>query len=245
MLVVKFDRSARRRLALALGFFSALLLVRGAWELGAATPAGGGLTAPIREVTGRADAVVLTFNITWGREVPEAVLDRLAASDARALFFVTGPWAQENPDLVRRMVAEGHDVGSLGHTLVNLTAAEPDRIATELQASAAALQRAGAPPPQFFRPPGGVYDDEVLAAARDQAMRTVLWSVDGRDWLTPGTDVIVSTVLDNARPGSIVLLHATDGSRQTLEALPQLLRGLRERQLRALPLSELLGSGRT
>lgn len=245
MLVIRLDRSIRRRLTLALGFLTALLMVRGAWELGAAAPAGAGAGAPLREVPAATGALVLTFNVTWGREVPSAVLDRLGDAGARAVFFVTGPWAEENPDLVRRMLAEGHDVGSLGHTVVNLTAAEPDRIAEELQAASAALQRAGAPRPRFFRPPGGAYDDAVLAAAHDQDLQAVLWSVDARDWLAPGSDVIARTVLDGARAGSIVLLHASDGNRQTLDALPQLLRGLRERDLRVLPLSELIGPGRT
>jgi len=245
VLVIRLDRSVRRRFALALGFFTALLLVRAAWEVGGAVPAGAGAAAPLRETGVGTGAVVLTFNITWGREVPEAVLDRLGAAGGRAVFFVSGPWARENPDLVQRMVAEGHDVGSLGDTLVNLAAATPDRIASELRGAAAALQRAGAPPPRYFRPPGGVFNDEVLAAARDQGLRTVLWSVDGQDWLAPGSEVIARTVLDGARAGSIVLLHATDASRQTLEALPQILRGLRDRDLQVLPLSELIGPGRT
>ncbi len=245
MLILRFDRSVRRRLVVSLIFFGSLLLVRGAWELSGAVPAGAGDLAPLREVAGRPQAVVLTFNITWGRQVPEAVLDRLAAANARAVFFVTGPWAQANPDLVRRMLAEGHDVGTLGNTVVSLTASPPDRIAAELEAAGAELRRAGAPAPRFFRPPGGAYDDRVVAAARALGLRTVLWSVDGRDWLNPGSDVIASTVLAAARQGSIVLLHATDGSRQTLEALPALLRGLRERGLEPLPLSELLDTSRT
>lgn len=240
-MVIRFDRWVRRRWFLAAAFFGSLLVVRGFWEL----------TSPVIPVTSRpleplyrlatpTDAVVLTFNISWGAEVATEIVEQLAALDTRATFFVSGPWAVENVSLLKKMVAAGHDVGSLGHQVVNLTAAPVEDVKSEIVASVEAIIAAGAPNPVFFRPPGGTYNQQVLSVAHELGLTTVLWNVDARDWLSPGTDVIVSRILTSAVPGSIILLHASDHNRQTAQALPRIVEQLREKGLRPLPLSQLV-----
>lgn len=239
MLVLRFDRSIRRRWLTALSFFAALLLVRGGLEPMAAVPVTTGNSIPVRELATTGNEVVLTFNVTWGERIPAALIERLAKHDIRAVFFVSGPWAAANPELIERMVAGGHDVGALGHEIVNLTAAQPDQIRKEIAAATNSLRNNGVSNPQYFRPPGGAYDDQVLAAIADHGLRTILWSVDGRDWLQPGAAVIAETVVNNVRPGSIVLLHGSDNNEQTLQAIDEIVRGLQVKNLLTTTLSQL------
>lgn len=240
-MVIRLDRWVRRRWLLATVFFAGLLMVRGYWEISAPNlPASGQLLQPVRQVSTAGKPVVLTFNIAWGQQVPMEILEQLQAAQVRATFFVSGPWAVENVNLLRKMVEAGHDVGTLGHQTVNLASMDRQQVKAELSSSIEAITSAGAPVPVFFRPPGGAYNDDVLAAAHELGLLTVLWSVDARDWLSPGTDAIVAAVARDTQPGSIVLLHASDHNRQTVQALKRVIDQLRQKELNIIPLSAAL-----
>ncbi|MGH2723625.1 MAG: polysaccharide deacetylase family protein [Actinomycetota bacterium] len=82
---------------------------------------------------------------------------------------------------------------------------------------------------EVFRPPGGSWNESVLSTADSVGERTVLWSVDAEDWLSPRPGAIVRRVLEHVGPGSIILLHDGGGDRTpTVKALPRILRGLRK-----------------
>lgn len=96
--------------------------------------------------------------------------------------------------------------------------------------------------PCAFRPPYGAYDRVVLRTARSLGLATIVWDVDPRDWALPGTGAIVSTVLSEVRPGSIVLSHDGGGPRgQTLAAYPSIIAALRRRGYRFVTVPQLLG----
>lgn len=96
--------------------------------------------------------------------------------------------------------------------------------------------------PCVFRPPYGAYDRTVLQTARSLRLATIVWDVDPRDWALPGTGAIVSTVLSEVRPGSIVLSHDGGGPRgQTLAAYPAIIAALRRRGYRFVTVPQLLG----
>jgi peptidoglycan/xylan/chitin deacetylase (PgdA/CDA1 family) len=111
----------------------------------------------------------------------------------------------------------------------------------EIDEQAAVLRAAGVTQPTLFRPPYGAYDAATLALLRERGMTMVMWSVDSEDYLRPGADAIVANVLTAAKPGAIVLLHDAGGDRsQTIEALPRIVAGLRERGYRLVTVPQLL-----
>jgi peptidoglycan/xylan/chitin deacetylase (PgdA/CDA1 family) len=115
----------------------------------------------------------------------------------------------------------------------------------EIDEQAAVLRAEGVPQPTLFRPPYGAYDAATLALLRERGMTMVMWSVDSEDYLRPGADAIVANVLDAAKPGAIVLLHDAGGDRsQTIEALPRIVAGLRERGYRLVTVPQLLHDAR-
>ena len=162
------------------------------------------------------------------------VLDVLAAWGARATFFVTGERAAAHPDIVERMVADGHAVAN--HTWAHRRADSLD--ASEFRASVLAAQRQLGPHgAACFRPPGFVtapYVDEVLA---DIGLRLVTADVNPRDWQQPGVDELADRIVVGAAPGAIILLH--DGidrlDSQTAPALDQALSRLAGSGLRFEP----------
>lgn len=249
-MIIKINESTRRRLGLAVLFFAFLIVVRiGAEVYRAAVPAAvsDGPPAPVRSGPGTRPAVALTFNVTWGTDVAEAVLSILDNHDVKGAFFVSGRWVRDHPRLTQRIAMAGHDVAGYGFDHIDLTRLAPRELADQLDYGVQVMSqvlpadREGPPRRLYFRPPGGAYDSRVVEQAWRRGLTTVLWDVDSKDWMRPGVSQIANEVVDSARPGSIILFHAGDVHGQTAAALPSIIKGLRARNLEPIALSELLG----
>lgn len=241
MYVVVMPKRHRRWMILGLGILMIALL--GKITTGPVGPIpAAGRHHPLREAPSASQEVALTFNLYWGEEVPGAVLDILKESQVTATFFVTGPWARAHPDVARRIVDEGHQLGNGGYNYVNLTEYGREFVREQLEKGERALTEVTGVTPKVFRPPGGDYDDQVLAQAREMGYRVVLWSLDSHDWMNPGTDHILSQVKDNLSPGAVLLFHANDPPGDTLPALEKVIDLLREREYRMVTVEALFGA---
>ena len=113
--------------------------------------------------------------------------------------------------------------------------------AAQIDQDTAVLTAAGNPRPTLFRPPYGAYDATTLDLLRERGMTMILWSVDSKDYERPGVDAIVARVLSDVKPGAIILLHDAGGDRsQTIEALPRIVLGLRQRHYALVSVPRLL-----
>jgi peptidoglycan/xylan/chitin deacetylase (PgdA/CDA1 family) len=139
--------------------------------------------------------------------------------------------AERHPDLLRRLLGAGMSVGVHTWDHLQLRGRDSDFVADQLLRTIDIIALAGGSP-SLFRPPYGSWDSTTIAVAAALQLRTVIWSVNPRDWRRPGTEVITERVLSRARPGSIVLLHDGGGDRsQTVAALPRIVDGLQARGL--------------
>ncbi|HET9154604.1 MAG TPA: polysaccharide deacetylase family protein [Solirubrobacterales bacterium] len=167
-------------------------------------------------------------------QTPEilAILDRFGA---RATFFEEGRHVYGREALMRQVLAGGDEIGN--HSFDH----PHDPGYGQLARADDYIRRATGFQPCLFRPPYGLLDPKVVAAARRAGLQIVLWSLDSHDDHHPGAAAIASRVVGRARPGSIVLMH--DGGRhpQTVRALPSILRGLRRLGFGFVTVSELLG----
>ncbi|WP_433389141.1 polysaccharide deacetylase family protein [Micromonospora sp. KLBMP9576] len=189
------------------------------------------LPAGLRRKTG-VRTVALTFDDgphpTWTPQI----LDRLRAAKVTATFCVLGTKARRHPDLIRRIVREGHQLcnHSWRHDL-DLARRPVAEIRRDLDRTNEAIREAvpGAKVP-FYRQPGGRWTREVVTVARQLGMRSLHWEVDPRDWSKPTAATITKRVRAAARPGSVVLLHDGGGDRAaTLAASPHLIADLKRR----------------
>ena len=197
---------------------------------------------PLSRVAIEEPLVSLTFDVTFGEVAPTQVLDALLASGARCTFFVAGPWARAHPDVVRRIVKEGHELGSQGYWHENLSTSSPERIRESIVKNHDILKAISGVEPSLFRPPNGDFDDRVIKTALEVGYTTIVWSLDSFDWRTTNTEYVVNRVTGRAKPGDIVRLHAGDLAVETAGALPAILKGLSSRGLRVVPVSELIRS---
>lgn len=191
--------------------------------------------------------VSLTFDSDGGAPGnASAYLDILRAHGLHAAWFVTGDFAQANPGIVQRVVADGHDLGN--HTVDHPDLISPPRsdafICWELTRADQLISAAvggGISTRPFFRPPYGDYNDQVRELAAHLGYRTIYWSIDPRDWdSTTTAQDIVNRVLDspNLKPGAIILMHVN--SPHEAQALPTVIAGLEQKGYTIVPLSQLL-----
>jgi peptidoglycan/xylan/chitin deacetylase (PgdA/CDA1 family) len=94
--------------------------------------------------------------------------------------------------------------------------------------------------PLLIRMPNGDFDKRVLSIANNLGYSVIQWDTDSQDWTNPGTDVIVNNVLSKAHPGDIVLMHASDSSKETHLALPVIIEKLRSKGYEFVTVSELI-----
>lgn len=171
-------------------------------------PAPGGAAAVVRRVETGRPLVALTFDDGGPAWRAAEILDVLKAAGARSTFFVTGEWARANPELVRRMAAEGHEVANHSYSHPRFSRLDAAGMRAEITAAAEAVRAAlGTEGARLFRPPYGVYDGTLTAVLGELGYRAlVLWDVDSRDWTGLAAEAIAARAAA-AGPGSVVLFH--------------------------------------
>ena len=196
--------------------------------------------------------VAITFDDGPDPRWTPKILDILKAANVKATFFVVGVNAEHYPALVRRIVAEGHEIGNHTYYHPNLALCWPEHIKLELNATQLLLETITGRATTLFRPPyasdtgpTGLSELTPLKIAEDLNYLVVLENIDPQDWAKPGVDIILRRIKQQRRDGSVILLHDAGGDRsQTVEALPQILDWLHTRGDTVVPLSTLLGTTR-
>lgn len=187
--------------------------------------------------------VALTFDDGPNPAATPRILDALEAEDVHASFFLLGRHVERWPDLARRVAAAGHAVGNHGYHHRKLHFRGPGYVRLDLTLGTDAIVRASGTKPALFRAPHGFRSPWVTSIARELGQRTIGWTLGVWDSDRPGADLIVRRAVDGSRPGTILLLHDGDGydpdgdRTQTAEALPRIIRELRDRGYRFVRLA--------
>ncbi|MEK8129529.1 polysaccharide deacetylase family protein [Paenibacillus filicis] len=196
------------------------------------------------EVPSEEKVIALTFDDGPDETDTPVILDLLKQYEAKATFFVVGKRVEQHPELVKREIAEGHEIANHTYSHVYFKKNMPDsKIEDQLVKAERVIADATGLRTRLFRPPGGYYSENVVRAAKKAGYLVVMWSwhQDTEDWNTPGVNKIVNKVLNNARNGDIVLFHDhVEGRTQTIEALKRILPELKERGYRFVTVTELL-----
>ncbi|WP_075980358.1 polysaccharide deacetylase family sporulation protein PdaB [Bacillus massilinigeriensis] len=186
--------------------------------------------------------VALTFNIGWGDEKAEPILDVLKKEKVNAAtFFLSGSWAERHPDLVNRIVKEGYEIGILGYDYEDYTELEDAKIRQDLSKAQVAFKKLNIKDIKLVRAPTGHFDQRTLKIAKRFGYTVVHWSVDTKDWTNPGVKEIVSQA-SKAKRGDIILMHASDSAKQTAKALPEILEMLEDKNLKLITVSEMIAN---
>ncbi|MGW1954294.1 glycosyltransferase [Streptomyces sp. NPDC001920] len=192
--------------------------------------------------------LVLTFDDGPDPTWTPKVLDVLKKHDAHAVFFVTGTMTSRHPDLVQRMVEEGHEVGLHTFNHPDLSYQTQKRIDWELSQNQLAISGAAGIRTSLFRPPYSSFADAmdnkswpVTEYIGRRGYITVVNNTDSEDWQKPGVDEIIRRATPKGGKGAIVLMHDSGGDRhQTVEALDRFLPDMKAEGYRFANLTEAL-----
>jgi peptidoglycan/xylan/chitin deacetylase (PgdA/CDA1 family) len=197
-----------------------------------------------------APRVALTFDLCPTHppmEIDDRIVDALVARRARATFFVSGRWARAQPEAARRLAREPlFEIANHSFHHPHLTTLDDDEVRHELTATQDVLHELGAPVPRVFRAPFGEVDGRIARIAAAAGLATIEYDVVSGDPGPTATKAqLVRTVLEHARAGSIVVMHANHRRFATADAVPEIVEGLRARGLDLVTVSELLAPGDT
>jgi peptidoglycan-N-acetylglucosamine deacetylase len=194
-----------------------------------------------------ANRVALTFDDGPAETYSSQVLDILREHHVPAAFFVCGQNVERHPELLRRIVAEGHEVGNHAYSHLFMYFKSRRRISDEIDRTQAVIQDVVGFHPKIFRPPYGSRWFGLVPALRERGMHLIQWSATGYDWKKNAAG-IARSALKEMHPGAVILLHdgretlegaAVDRS-ATVEALPKIIVGARQKGYEFVPLSEFL-----
>jgi peptidoglycan-N-acetylglucosamine deacetylase len=205
---------------------------------------------PIRLIDTHDQAVALTFDACATRNhhysFDRRVFDILKKEQIPATIFVSGKWVEAHPEVMKELAADPMvEFGDHSYEHPHMSNLPVARIVEEIDQTEAALAKYGKRS-VAFRPPFGEWSSRLVYVAQNLQLPTVTWDVvSGDPSAQTTTDGMIKTVLAKARAGSIIIFHINGRGHKTADALPAIVRGLRERGFRFLQLSELMASSRS
>ncbi|WP_334076821.1 delta-lactam-biosynthetic de-N-acetylase [Paenibacillus sanfengchensis] len=186
----------------------------------------------------------LTFDNGYENGYTAPILDTLKTKKVPAVFFITGHYVKDQPELVRRMAAEGHLVGNHSWSHPDMTTISDSQIKEELdRVKEASAKLTGTERMAYLRPPRGIFSDRVLRVTKELGYTNVFWSVAYKDWDVndqKGAPYAYRKVIDQLHPGAVILLHSV--SKDNAAALGAIIDEARRQGYEFRSLDELMRS---
>lgn len=185
-------------------------------------------------------AVALGINVDWGEDVLPEMLAVLEREQVQVTFFVTGRFAEKNPELVQQMAAAGHEIGNHGYKHPHPDQLSPAENQEEIQKTEKILQELNIDPVPLFAPPYGEFGENCLQGAENCQYKTIMWTRDTIDWQEPAPDraTLVERVAgEPLENGMIILMHP---KAHTIDALPEMIANIQQQGFSCKKVSEVL-----
>ena len=241
---MKIFSLTKKEILTAMGAF---LIAATAISIGGATVSKAVTTAneprdiPVYSVETDEKKVAISFDAAWGNEQTSELLDILDRYEVKATFFLVGQWVDNFPDSVKEIAKKGHDVENHSNTHAHMPELSLEGMTEEIVSCNDKIKALTGKCPTLFRPPYGDYNNNVVGAVKTQNMYCIQWDVDSLDWKDLSAAEITNRITSKIQPGSIVLLH--NGAKNTPEALPSIIEGIRAQGYELVPISELVPKG--
>ncbi len=180
--------------------------------------------------------VSITVNVDWGEEFIPTMLAEFKKANALVTFFVTGNWAEKNPEMLKTMATAGHSIQNHGYRHCHFNQLAPDQVSSEIKKAEAIINQITGQPSTFFASPYGEYNPQLVRAVNGIDYKYIMWSVDTIDWQRPDPATIVKRVSNKVHNDAIILMHPTE---PTVKALPDLLKYLQEQQYQMITIDKI------
>lgn len=181
--------------------------------------------------------VSIMFNIYWGTEYIEGILDTLDNYGVKTTFFVGGQWVEKEPEAFNKIILKGHEIGNHGYFHKDQEFLSYEQNYEEINVNHQLVKVNHNIEMNLFAPPSGSFNKSTLKSASDLGYKTIMWSKDTIDWRDKDANLIFSRATKNVSGGDLILAHPTDC---TLKALPLILEYYKINNLVATTVSDCL-----
>ncbi|MCM3128765.1 polysaccharide deacetylase family protein [Paenibacillus provencensis] len=181
------------------------------------------------------------INVAWGNEYIVPMLDILDEYKVKATFFLDGSWLKKNEQMAKEIQKRGHELENHAYSHPNMSQLTSERAELEISKTKSLLHEMLGVENKWFAPPSGDYDQETVELARQQGLKTVLWTIDTVDWKKPSPDSVVAKITKGVEPGSLILMHPTASSAAAMRGM---IEGITQKGIKLGTVSETLSSER-
>lgn len=197
--------------------------------------------APVYNGDRESGCVALMFNVYERSDNVEKILSILSSERVTATFFVGGVWAEKNAPLIRKM-SEQVELGNHGYLHADHAKLSENRNKEEIMLCHNLVEKLCGIRMNLFAPPSGAYGDACLKVCRDNRYQVVMWSKDTIDWRDKDAELITKRAVSGVQSGDLILMHPTD---RTVDALPKIIKVIKDKNLNLVTVSEALGLDKT
>lgn len=193
---------------------------------------------PIYSVDTKDKNISITFDTSWGNDNTESIIGILNQYNIKATFFVIGKWAEQFPDEVRDIVANGNEIGNHSYTHPDMTRLNEQTIISEIDKTDNIIKKLTGTNMNLFRVPSGEYNNLVINTVKNKDLYCIQWNVDSIDWRNDGADIEYDRVMKNVKPGAIILFH--NNGKYTPYNLPRIIKNLQIKGYKFVIVSDLI-----
>lgn len=193
---------------------------------------------PIYSVDTTDKKVAITFDISFGNDYTDQIIDILNNNGVKATFFLVGEWVDMNPEKVKKLFENGHELGNNSNTYSKLTELSKSKIKSEILQTSEKIKKITGLNTNIFRAPYGEYNNNIIKIANKTNHSCIQWDVDSMDANNPGTYFIFNNVIKNVDNGSIILFHTN--APQTPLVLDRIIKELKNMGYKFVKISDLI-----
>lgn len=193
---------------------------------------------PIYSVETEEKKIAISFDCAWGVDYTDKLLETMRQNGIRCTFFAVEFWVEKYPEYAKKIVDNGHELGTHSRTHPYMSKLSESEIRDELTTSSLAIERVTGQKVTLFRPPYGDYDNLLIDTCKDMGLYPIQWDVDSLDWKNLSATEIAMRIINGTKNGSIILCH--NNGLHTAEAMPLVFSTLKNRGYEFVPIGELI-----
>jgi polysaccharide deacetylase family sporulation protein PdaB len=193
---------------------------------------------PVCSVETEDQVVAITIDTAFGDDYTDEILKVLKEKNVKATFFILGMWAEKNPAKADAIARAGQDIANHSMNHKRYTEMTPEEIIKDVTQAKMVIKTTTGKESMIVRMPYGAFNDESIAALKEEGYIPVKWSLDSMDWKQPGKDAVKDNVINNLKKGSIIIFQ--NNMADTPQALTEILDEIKARDYKCVTLSEMM-----
>lgn len=181
--------------------------------------------------------VAIMFNVYWGTEYLDDILEVLDDYDVKCTFFVGGQWVEKEPEMLKKIYASGHEIANHGYFHKDQEYLDYSQNYDEININHKLVKTLLGVDMNLFAPPSGSFNKATLQASKNLGYSTIMWNKDTIDWRDQDANLIYTRATNNIKGGDLILAHPTEC---TLKALPLILQFFKINNINATTVTECM-----